>query len=216
MNEPEVSLEFTSRVDGSLPNGARGITVTEIQGQARGGLWILNHDLATAGGVEGLPCEITRQRVTKAIDAGWIALTDNSMVLMPVTQLPDELLHRGRETHLSRSSKWSHNVFGDPKGDAPTYLASERSRCECDAWSHWDPTLRPEDKLLLTIDTAQLIQSRLVYLDPESLSYSSGSGRQGDEVGEMFFVLGGIPWAAIKALIRPWKGSENLVERWPR
>ncbi len=177
---------------------------------------VINHDLAAAGGIDGLRCQITRQRIRDALNSGWITLTDSSIVLMPITKLPDELQHQGRETIQSRRSKLEHNVFGDPQADAPTYLATRGAKCESDAWTDWDRTLRPQDKLLLTIDTTKLLDSRLVYLDPESFSYSPGPGTQGDKMGEMFFVVGGIPWAAIKTLTRPWEGIENLVHRWPR
>lgn len=201
----------------SLPSARTTVTSEDLSGMARDALRYLNHLLCDRGGIGGLHCMRTQERLHKAIEGQWIQLFDNAIHLNPVAILPDTLMHRGRDTQRSRDAMRRFDVFGNPSGDYPTYLSTREMKCEADAWSDWSwgTPFTSDQKLLLEVSSEELQRTRLVYIDPESLRYTEGIGGGADQLGEMFIVLGGIPRSALVRLTRPWVSTENLSKRWP-
>ena len=191
-----------------------GLQAGDLKGAAGSQLQSLNRLLEGSGGLENLRCAETRRRIQDAIDRGFITLVGNRVTLMPLASVPEGLRHLGRDTALSRNGMTLYKVYGDASSMAPTYLGTENWRGETNAWSDWDPTLTPDQKILLEIDSSMLLRCRSVYIDPESLEFDSGPAGYGDKMGQMFFVLGGIPQAAIRELRYPWGNGGKFKDLW--
>lgn len=199
----------------SLPTNSRAVIASDLKGMAQQSLNHLNNLLYDAHGIAGLNSEGTRARFEKALSNNWIEIYENTIHLTPVVKLPDVLMHRGRDTQLTRDGMRMHDVFGNPAHGFPTYLSTREMRCEADAWDSWDRTFTSAQKILIEIDPVKLLESRSIYIDPESLMFTTGLGGGRDEVGEMFMILGGIPRSAIRTLTRPWYSDDNLRAHWP-
>jgi len=181
---------------------------------AASSLQVLESRLVGCGGLDELSSVETKHRLQEAIKRGFISLEGNSIELLPLPSLPEGLRHLGRDTIPGREAVRLHGVYGNPDYRAPTYLATSSWRGETNAWSDWDPTLRSEDKFILTVDSTALLKSRCVYIDPESLEYDPGPAGHGDKLGEMFLILGGIPRAAIVELYYPWGSGPVRRDAW--
>jgi hypothetical protein len=195
-------------------SNGRALQAHDLLPPAGSKLQCLNGRLAQWGGLENLQSVETRCRIQDAIEKGFITVESNTISLLPLRSLPDRLRHLGRDTSVARDTFRVNDVYGNPNSKAPTYLGTTNWRGEANAWSDWDPTLKPQDKIILSVDTAALLRTRSVYIDPESLEHDEGPAGYGDKLGEMFLVLGGVPRAAILGLQYPWGGGDTRRSAW--
>jgi hypothetical protein len=198
----------------TFPVQGRALQAQDLLPPAGSKLQSLNDRLARWGGLEDLPPVETRRRIQDAIEKAFITLEGNTICLLPLRSLPESLRHLGRDTAVARETFRVSDVYGNSHSKAPTYLSTTNWRGEANAWSDWDPTLKPQDKIILSVDTAALLRCRSVYIDPESLEHDEGPAGYGDKLGEMFLVLGGVPRAAILGLQYPWGGGDTRRSAW--
>lgn len=117
--------------------------------------------------------------------------------LLPVKNLPDELVHITAERVFARNE--NSDIWGNSDKDSFTYLQTTRYGVEPNIFSSEDLVgaigeyygERFKRYVRVYIDTRRLLKLRDVYIDPESLNMTE------EEFGHSFAVLGGMPREAI-------------------
>jgi hypothetical protein len=144
-----------------------------------------------------------------------LSVASNKLALLPANsnRLPVDpaiLIHRGHVLIETAASNYDNRdnlsqvgVFGSPDFGVPTYLQSHNSQ---EVSPNVDPRARKSQKVCIYLDADKLVKYRSLYPDPEGLLKTS-------ELGNSFFVLGGIPAAAIIALSRTPHDPVMVVPR---
>lgn len=112
-----------------------------------------------------------------------LAIDKKQSLLFPL--IPEEtiFIHKGLlvngQNNLNNLEKYA--VFGNPSEKAPTYLSGINET----------PMTNALPDCILAVDTKKLSKKRSIFIDPETI-YSSN-----EDIGDSYFVLGGIPKEAI-------------------
>lgn len=126
-----------------------------------------------------------------------------SVVLNPISDIGDVLSQRNKESileHMGWISVGDYDnyeqmrtlgIYGNPSNQ-PTYLRTSGSEV---VPTNFGSLRRLKESIFIQVEPSTLQRLRDIYIDPETL-IALGS----DVFGESFFVLGGIPADAIKAV----------------
>lgn len=136
----------------------------------------------------------------------YLTIDKKQSLLFPL--IPEEtiLIHKGilvnGQNNLHNLEKYA--VFGNPSEKAPTYLSRINQAL----------MINTVPDCILAVDTKKLSKKRSIFIDPETI-YSSN-----EDIGDSYFVLGGIPKEAIieilynkRILLNPNYPRINILNR---
>jgi hypothetical protein len=143
-------------------------------------------------------CELMLNNISEnshlqeAISKGYIEVKEGRVALLPVTPRFEYLEHRGFWDFKTRMVMGQYRIIGNPSWLMPTYLCSHDWHGVAYGWlfPEFDHSLV---KTFAKISTKKLLETRNVFVDPESLDDSFAK----TDFEKSFFVLGGVPKEAI-------------------
>lgn len=145
---------------------------------------------------------------------GYVKIDGQKAYLLPVRPDYIYLVHTTVLDDRTVNSLSQHGVYGDPDIQSPTYLSNP----EWHGASYVEGETGENDSklVILTVDVRRLLSKRTLFADPEAVDENvfrprvEPSFHNFNELGDIFFVCGGIPKDAIKR-IEP-KYTYNKIE----
>ncbi len=111
--------------------------------------------------------------------------------MLPAKPEGSYLVHIGILDERTKASLKEYGVLGNPSESVATYLSTGNWGGEC-----YSEMAEKDSIVIVTLKMQELLQRRNMFIDPESIDENMFS-RWSNELGKIFFVLGGIPHEAI-------------------
>ena len=135
---------------------------------------------------------------------GYIRICNQKARLIPIRPEHSYLVHTAILDDRAIESLAQRGVYGDPDTQGPTYLSNPEWRGV--SYVEGETGENNSKLVILTVDIQRLLSKRTLFADPEAINENVFRPRveapfyNFNELGDMFFVCGGIPKEAIKKI----------------